>query len=77
MLILDRLIEDETAQLESERTQFVVLEENYNKAIAQLEVEQSSWKSLESDRQAYQQRQLDLVASIETAKATLLNLESS
>ena len=76
MLILDRLIEDETAQLESERTQFVVLEENYNKAIAQLEAEQSSWKSLESDRQAYQQRQLDLVASIETAKATLRNLES-
>ena len=35
-----------------------------------------SWKSLESDRQAYQQRQLDLVASIETAKATLRNLES-
>ena len=76
LLILDRLIEDETAQLESERTQFVVLEENYNKAIAQLDAEQSSWKSLESDRQAYQQRQLDLVASIETAKATLLNLES-
>ena len=76
LLILDRLIEDETAQLESERTQFVVLEENYNKAIAQLDVEQSSWKSLESDRKVYQQHQLDLVASIETAKATLRNLES-
>ena len=76
LLILDRLIEDETAQLKSERTQFVVLEENYNKAIVQLEAEQSLWKSLESDRQAYQQRQLDLVASIETAKATLRNLES-
>ena len=77
MLILDRLIEDETAQLESERTQFVVLEENYNKAIAQLDAEQSSWKTLESDRQAYQQRQLDLVASIETAKATLRNFRIS
>ncbi len=76
LLILDRLIEDETAQLESERTQFVVLEENYNKAIAQLDAEQSSWKSLESDRKVYQQHQLDLVASIETAKATLRNLES-
>ncbi len=76
LLILDRLIEDETAQLESERTQFVVLEDNYNKAIAQLDAEQSSWKSLESDRKVYQQHQLDLVASIETAKATLRNLES-
>ena len=76
LLILDRLIEDETAQLESERTQFVVLEENYNKAIAQLDAEQSSWKSLENDRKVYQQHQLDLVASIETAKATLRNLES-
>ena len=76
LLILDRLIEDETAQLESERTQFVVLEENYNKAIAQLDAEQSSWKSVENVRQAYQQRQLDLVTSIETAKATLRNLES-
>ena len=76
LLILDRLIEDETAQLESERIQFVVLEENYNKAIAQLDAEQSSWKSLESDRKVYQQHQLDLVASIETAKATLRNLES-
>ena len=76
LLILDRLIEDETAQLESERIQFVVLEENYNKAIAQLDAEQSSWKSLENDRKVYQQHQLDLVASIETAKATLRNLES-
>ena len=76
LLILDRLIEDETAQLESERTQFVVLEENYNKAIAQLDAEQSSWKSLENDRKVYQQHQLDLVASIETEKATLRNLES-
>lgn len=76
LLILDRLIEDEKAQLESERTKFVVLEENYNKAIAQLDAEQSSWKSLESDRKVYQQHQLDLVASIETAKATLRNLES-
>ena len=76
LLILDRLIEDETAQLESERTQFVVLEENYNKAIAQLDAEQSSWKSLENDRKVYQRHQLDLVASIETAKATLRNLES-
>ena len=76
LLILDRLIEDETAQLESERTQFVVLEDNYNKAIAQLDAEQSSWKSLENDRKVYQQHQLDLVASIETAKATLRNLES-
>ena len=76
LLILDRLIEDETAQLESERTRFVVLEDNYNKAIDQLDAEQSSWKSLESDRKVYQQHQLDLVASIETAKATLRNLES-
>ena len=76
LLILDRLIEDETAQLESERTKFVVLEENYNKTIAQLDAEQSSWKSLENDRKVYQQHQLDLVASIETAKATLRNLES-
>lgn len=76
LLILERLIEDETTQLESERTQFVVLEDDYNKAIDQLDAEQSSWKSLENDRKAFQQRQLDLVASIETAKATLRNLES-
>ena len=75
LLILERLIEDEIAQLESERTQFITLEDNYNQAVIQLDAEQSSWKSLENDRQAYQQRQLDLVANIETAKATLRNLE--
>lgn len=75
LLILERLIEDETAQLESERTQFITLENNYNQAVIKLDAEQSSWKSLENDRQAYQQRQLDLVATIETAKATLRNLE--
>ena len=75
LLILERLIEDETAQLESERTQFITLEDKYNQAVTQLDAEQSSWKSLENDRQAYQQRQLDLVANIETAKATLRNLE--
>ena len=75
LLILERLIEDETAQLESERIQFITLENNYNQAVTQLDAEQSSWKSLENDRQAYQQRQLDLVATIETAKATLRNLE--
>ena len=75
LLILERLIEDEIAQLESERTQFITLEDNYNQAVIQLDAEQSSWKSLENDRQEYQQRQLDLVANIETAKATLRNLE--
>ena len=75
MLILERLIEDETSQLDAELIQFATLETKYKEAVAQLEMEQSSWKTLESDRQAYQQRQLDIVASIETSKATLRNLE--
>ena len=75
LLILERLIEDETFQLDAELIQFATLETKYKEAVAQLEMEQSSWKTLVSDRQAYQQRQLDLVASIETAKATLRNLE--
>ena len=75
LLILERLIEDETSQLDAELIQFATLETKYKEAVAQLEKEQSSWKTLESDRQAYQQRQLDIVASIETSKATLRNLE--
>ena len=75
LLILERLIEDETFQLDAELIQFATLETKYKEAVAQLEMEQSSWKTLESDRQAYQQRQLDIVASIETSKATLRNLE--
>ena len=75
LLILERLIEDETYQLDAELIQFATLETKYKEAVAQLEMEQSSWKTLESDRQAYQQRQLDIVASIETSKATLRNLE--
>ena len=75
LLILERLIEDETSQLDAELIQFATLETKYKEAVAQLEMEQSSWKTLESDRQAYQQRQLDIVASIETSKATLRNLE--
>ena len=75
LLILERLIEDETSQLDAELIRFATLETKYKAAVAQLEMEQSSWKTLESDRQAYQQRQLDIVASIETSKATLRNLE--
>ena len=75
LLILERLIEDETSRLDAELIQFATLEPKYKEAVAQLEMEQSSWKTLESDRQAYQQRQLDIVASIETSKATLRNLE--
>ena len=75
LLILERLIEDETSQLDAELIQFATLETKYKEAVAQLEMEQSSWKTLENDRQAYQQRQLDIVASIETSKATLRNLE--
>ena len=75
LLILERLIEDETFQLDAELIQFATLETKYKEAVAQLEMEQSSWKTLENDRQAYQQRQLDIVASIETSKATLRNLE--
>lgn len=76
LLILDHLIDDESKQLADEQVRFVELETQYQQAVEVLSKEQSSWQSLESDRQAFQQRQLEIVTSIETAKAGLRNLEN-
>lgn len=76
LLILDHLIDDESKQLADEQVRFVELEAQYQQAVEVLSKEQSSWQSLESDRQAFQQRQLEIVTSIETAKAGLRNLEN-
>ena len=76
LLILDHLIDDESKQLADEQVRFVELEAQYQQAVEVLSKEQSSWQSLESDRQAFQQRQLEIVMSIETAKAGLRNLEN-
>lgn len=76
LLILDHLIDDESKQLTDEQVRFVELEAQYQQAVEVLSKEQSSWQSLEHDRQAFQQRQLEIVTSIETAKAGLRNLEN-
>lgn len=76
LLILDHLIDDESKQLADEQVRFVELEAQYQQAVEVLSKEQSSWQSLESDRQAFQQQQLEIVTSIETAKAGLRNLEN-
>lgn len=76
LLILDHLIDDESKQLADEQVRFVELEAQYQQAVEVFSKEQSSWQSLESDRQAFQQRQLEIVTSIETAKAGLRNLEN-
>lgn len=76
LLILDHLIDDESKQLADEQVRFVELEAQYQQAVEVLSKEQSSWQSLEHDRQAFQQRQLEIVTSIETAKAGLRNLEN-
>lgn len=76
LFILDHLIDDESKQLADEQVRFVELEAQYQQAVEVLSKEQSSWQSLESDRQAFQQRQLEIVTSIETAKAGLRNLEN-
>lgn len=76
LLILDHLIDDESKQLADEQVRFVELEAQYQQAVEVLSKEQSSWQSLESDRQAFQQRQLEIVTSIETAKAGVRNLEN-
>lgn len=76
LLILDHLIDDESKQLADEQVRFVELEAQYQQAVEVLSKEQSSWQSLEHDRQAFQERQLEIVTSIETAKAGLRNLEN-
>lgn len=76
LLILDHLIDDESKQLADEQVRFVELEAQYQQAVEVLSKEQSSWQSLENDRQAFQERQLEIVTSIETAKAGLRNLEN-
>ncbi|MDY5481052.1 MAG: chromosome segregation protein SMC [Veillonella caviae] len=76
LLILNHLIDDESKQLADEQVRFVELEAQYQQAVEVLSKEQSSWQSLESDRQAFQQRQLEIVTSIETAKAGVSNLEN-
>ncbi|MCI5709069.1 chromosome segregation protein SMC [Veillonella caviae] len=76
LLILDHLIDDESKQLADEQVRFVELEAQYQQAVEVVSKEQSSWQSLEHDRQAFQQRQLEIVTSIETAKAGLRNLEN-
>lgn len=76
LLILDHLIDDENKQLADEQVRFVELKAQYQQAVEVLSKEQLSWQSLESDRQAFQQQQLEIVTSIETAKAGLRNLEN-
>lgn len=76
LLILNRLIDDETAQLTTEKERYSQLEVAYNESVKELEAEQASWKTVEDNRQAYQQQQLELVTTIETAKANLRSLES-
>ena len=52
------------------------LEATYKKAVEDVRTEQAKFQSLQSDREAFEQRQLEVVSAIETAKASIRSLEA-
>ena len=61
--ILNQLIQDESAQL-------------VEKAVEDVRAEQAKFQSLQFNREAFEQRQLEVVSAIETAKASIRSLEA-
>ena len=76
MRILNQLIQDESAQLVEKESNLEELEATYKKAVEDVRAEQAKFQSLQSDREAFEQRQLEVVSAIETAKASIRSLEA-
>ena len=74
--ILDQLLQDEGAQLSEKEEQLEKLEAAYNSAVEAVSTEQERFQSLQSDRDTFEKRQLEVVSAIETAKAGLRSLEA-
>ena len=74
--ILNQLIQDESAQLVEKESNLEELEASYKKAVEDVRAEQAKFQSLQSDREAFEQRQLEVVSAIETAKASIRSLEA-
>jgi len=74
--ILNQLIQDESAQLVEKESKLEELEANYKKAVEDVSAEQAKFQSLQSNREAFEQRQLEVVSAIETAKASIRSLEA-
>ena len=74
--ILNQLIQDESAQLVEKESNLEELEASYKKAVEDVRAEQAKFQSLQSDREAFEKRQLEVVSAIETAKASIRSLEA-
>ena len=70
------MIQDESAQLVEKESNLEELEATYKKAVEDVRAEQAKFQSLQSDREAFEQRQLEVVSAIETAKASIRSLEA-
>ena len=74
--ILNQLIQDESAQLGEKESNVEELEATYKKAVEDVRAEQAKFQSLQSNREAFEKRQLEVVSAIETAKASIRSLEA-
>lgn len=74
--ILNQLIQDESAQLVEKESNLEELEGTYKKAVEDVREEQAKFQSLQSNRKVFEQRQLEVVSAIETAKASIRSLEA-
>ena len=74
--ILNQLIQDESAQLVEKESNLGELEASYKKAVEDVRAEQAKFQSLQSNREAFEKRQLEVVSAIETAKASIRSLEA-
>ena len=74
--ILNQLIQDESAQLAEKESNLEELEATYKKTVEDVRAEQAKFQSLQSNREAFEQRQLEVVSAIETAKASIRSLEA-
>ena len=74
--ILNQLIQDESAQLVEKESNLEELEASYKKAVEDVRLEQAKFQSLQSNREAFEKRQLEVVSAIETAKASIRSLEA-
>jgi len=65
--ILNQLVQDESAQLVERESKLEELEANYKKAVEDVSAEQAKFQSLQSNREAFEQHQLELVSAIDVA----------
>ena len=71
------MIQDESAQLVERESKLEAFRgEIIKKAVEDVSAEQAKFQSLQSNREAFEQRQLELVSAIETAKASIRSLEA-